>query len=381
MQSDNTTSPSLQGSPMQSNGQSTGMARRLAMFLGLAAFGAACAAVAIYASPGQAVPKATTPTVSVALPDPVIATTPEAPSQKWIAAAPGRVEPRSGQIRIGTGIPGRVLEVAVATNDRVIEGEVLIRLEDKEARARLTSAEAEVAARKRERDAQPGTAGREDVRKAEDAVFAAERAVTNARFALDAVLAADRKSPGSPQALLQARKQVAEAKDKLRQEHVAFAAAHAKTKAPAPNRLEAGLIAARAELTTAEELLDKTRIRAPLTGSVLQVNAKPGELVAPSPEQPLIVMGDLTVIRVRAEVDEQDVAKIKLGQKAFVRSNAYPNREFEGKVTELAPSLGLPRMGSRGARRATDVEVMEVMIDLEGSVPLLPGMRADAFFR
>ena len=103
-------------------------------------------------------------------------------------------------------MPGRVLEVAVAINDRVIEGEVLIRLEDKEARARLTSAEAEVAARKRERDAQPGTAGREDVRKAEDAVFAAERAVTNARFDLDdAVLAADRKSPGSPQALLQAR--------------------------------------------------------------------------------------------------------------------------------------------------------------------------------
>ena len=382
MQSENNSQPwQMQGNPMQSPSQSTSIVRRLGMFLGLAAFGASCAAIAIYASPGQAVPKATTSTVSVALPDPVIATTPETPSQKWIAAAPGRVEPRSGQIRIGTGLPGRVLEVAVATNDRIIEGEVLIRLEDKEARARLTSAEAEVSARKRERDAQPGTAGREDVRKAEDDVFAAERAVTNARFALDAVLAADRKSPGSPQALLQARKQVAEAKDKLRKEHTAFAVAHAKTKAPAPNRLEAGLIAARAELTTAEELVDKSRIRAPLTGSVLQVNAKPGELVAPSPEQPLIVMGDLTVIRVRAEVDEQDVAKIKLGQKAFVRSNAYPNREFEGKVTELAPSLGIPRMGSRGARRATDVEVMEVMIDLEGSVPLLPGMRADAFFR
>jgi HlyD family secretion protein len=364
----------------QSEMQSPGVGRRLALFLGLAAVGSACIVVSMYAAPGQATQKPTAPTTSVSLPEPVVVTPPET-SQKWIAAAPGRVEPRTGQIRIGSGIPGRVVDVAVATNDRVNEGEVLIRLDDKETRARLTAAEAEVAARKRERDAQPGTAGREDVRKAEDGVFAAERAVTNARFALDSVLAADRKSPGSPQALLQARKQVAEARDKLRQEHIAFAAAHAKTKAPAPNRLEAGLIAARAELTTAEELLDKTRIRAPLTGSVLQVNAKSGELVAPSPELPLIVMGDLTVIRVRAEVDEQDVAKIKLGQKAFVRSNAYPGRDFAGKVTELAPSLGLPRMGSRGARRATDVEVMEVMIDLEGSVPLLPGMRADAFFR
>jgi HlyD family secretion protein len=37
-------------------------------------------------------------------------------------------------------------------------------------------------------------------------------------------------------------------------------------------------------------------------------------------------------------------------------------------------------MGSRGARRATDVEVLEVLIDIEGSVPLLPGMRAEVFF-
>jgi HlyD family secretion protein len=379
MQLQNTSTP-----PWQTHGgetQGSGIAKRLSLLLGLGAMGAVCVVVAIYASPGQATQsKTTAPTGGVTLPEPVT-TTPDTPVQKWVAAAPGRVEPRTGQIRIGTGVPGRVMEIAVATNDRVTEGEVLIRLEDKETRARLTAAEAEVSARKRERDAQPGTAGREDVRKAEDAVFAAERAVTNARFALDAVLAADRKSPGSPQALLQARRQVAEAKDKLRQEHVAFAAAHAKTKAPAPNRLEAGLISARAEFTAAEELLDKTRIRAPLTGSVLQVNAKRGELVAPSPELPLIVMGDMTVIRVRAEVDEQDVAKIKLGQKAFVRSNAYPGRDFEGKVTELAPSLGIPRMGSRGARRATDVEVMEVMIDLDGTVPLLPGMRADAFFR
>ena len=50
-------------------------------------------------------------------------------------------------------------------------------------------------------------------------------------------------------------------------------------------------------------------------------------------------------------------------------------------MIELAPSLAVPRMGSRGARRAIDVEVMEVVIELEASGPLLPGMRADVFFR
>ena len=73
-------------------------------------------------------------------------------SSGW-PSAPGRVEPRSGLIRIGTSLPGKVEAVAVNMNDRVAEGEVLIRLEDKEARARLSAAEAKAAASKSERDA------------------------------------------------------------------------------------------------------------------------------------------------------------------------------------------------------------------------------------
>jgi HlyD family secretion protein len=355
-------------------------AMRLGFICSLAAIGAVGIAIAIYANPGSA----TQPKLAMQVPSPITATqAATAPNAQinWVAAAPGRVEPRSGQIRISAGAPGRVIDIAVRPTDRVTEGEVLIRLDDTEVRARLTAAEAEAAARKRERDAQPATPGREDVRKAEDAVFNSERALTSARFELDEVLAADRRAPRAPQTLLQARKRVAMAKDQLRQDHLAFATAQAKGNIPAPNRLEAGLIAARADVTLAEEQVDKARIRAPIAGTILQITAKRGEQVAPSIDMPLITMGDLTVIRVRAEVDEQDVAKIKIGQKAFVRSDAYPGRDFEGTVTELAPSLGLPRMGSRGARRATDVEVMEVMIDLEGGVPLLPGMRADAFFR
>jgi len=131
----------------------------------------------------------------------------------------------------------------------------------------------------------------------------------------------------------------------------------------------------------AEALLDKTRIRAPIAGKVLQVNAKEGEIVAPSPDQPLVVIGDMSVVRVKAEVDEGDVPKVKVGQKAFVRSISQPGKDFEGKVTSIAPSLAQPRIGPRGPRRANDVDVMEVTIDLEGTVPLLPGMRVDAFFR
>ena len=367
----------------RANDRAGGMARKLAIVAGLASLGLAGFAVALMITPGNPIQirfgsssstTTTTPAASQAA----------ATQLAWVAAAPGRVEPRSGQIRIGTGVAGKVEKVSVNMNARVAEGEVLIRLEDKEARARLASAEAQAALSKRERDNPPAgapkeTSSRDSINKAEDAVYNAERAVMSARFELDDAIAADRKTPGN-QALAGARRRHADAVDRLRQEHSALASAISRSGSVAPNRLEAGLIAARSEVTLAESLLDKTRIRAPIAGKVLQINAKLGELVAPTPELPLVVMGDMSIVRVRAEVDEPDVAKIKLGQRVSVKNNAYPGREFDGKVAEIAPSLALPRMGSRGARRTTDVEVMEVLIDLDGSVPLLPGMRVDAFF-
>jgi len=372
--------------------EGSGLARKLAIFAGLASLGFAGLAVALIITPGHAIqfrltssaPPAATAPSSPSSVAPVTAQASSADTTAlvpWVAAAPGRVEPRSGQIRIASVLGGRITAVLVNNNDRVSEGEVLIRLDDKEARARLTAAEAEAAARKRERDAQPATAGREDVRKAEDAVFTAERAVTSARFELDDAITADRKKTANPRALSNARNRLNDANERLRQEQAAYASAHARASAPAPNRFEAILIAGRADVTLAETMLDRTRIRAPIAGTVLQVHAKLGELVAPAPENTLVVMGDMSILRVRAEIDEQDVSKIKMNQRVFVRNTAYPGMEFDGKVVEMAPSLALPRMGSRGARRATDVEVMEVLIDLEGAVPLLPGMRVDTFFR
>jgi HlyD family secretion protein len=303
------------------------------------------------------------------------------PKVDWVAAAPGRIEPRSGLVRVGAQLLGRIAEVNVKLNDKVEEGELLIRLDDDEARARLQAAETEAASRKRERDAQPLDKARDDLRTAEDNVFAAERALTNARFDLEYELQAQRQGTGSAQRVADARRRVAKAKEKLQRERTIYASAQSKPDVPAPSRLESALQAARSDVSVAEALLEKTRIRAPVAGTVLQLPAKAGEMVSPSPEQALVVLGDMSVVRLKAEVDEIDVSKIKVGGKVVVKSNAYPGKEFDGTVAELAPALSSPQFALRGARRPTDVEVLEVTIDLDGTPPLLPGMRADAFFK
>jgi len=299
----------------------------------------------------------------------------------WVAAAPGRVEPKSGQVRIGTGLLGRIADVTIKLNDEVEEGELLIRLDDEEARARLQAAETEASARKHERDAQTLDKAREDLRKAEDAVFSAERQLTNARFELEFELQAKRNGSGSAQRVGDARTHLTSTREKLQKERANYAAAQSKSDVPAPSRLESALRAARSEVAVAEALLEKTRIRAPVSGTVLQLAAKAGEMVAPSPELALAIIGDMSVVRVKAELDEHDVSKVKVGGKVLVKSNAYPGQEFAGTVAEMAPTLAAPKVSLRGARRPTDVEVREVSIDLDGSVPLIPGMRADAFFK
>lgn len=300
---------------------------------------------------------------------------------QWVAAAPGRVEPVSGEVNIGAAILGQVADVTVKVNDKVEEGELLIRLDDEEARARLAAAEAEAGLRKRQRDAEASTSGREDATRGEDNVFSAEREVIGARFELDAALAGKRRGETTDQQLADARRRLAKAQERVERERLNYAVAQAKANLPAPNQFESALTAARANVALAASQLDKSRIRSPRAGTVLQVNAKTGEIVAPSPDQPLAVVGDMAVLRVKAEVDDGDVAKIKIGQKAFVRSINYPGRDFEGTVTDLAPTMATPRISARGPRRPSDIEVLEMTINLEGKVPLLPGMRVDAFVR
>ena len=85
-------------------------------------------------------------------PQPVQAQTPSpAPAAKsaWAASAPGRVEPLGGEVRISGQSPGRITELLAAVNDRVMAGDLLLKLADEELAARVLAARAEVAVARR----------------------------------------------------------------------------------------------------------------------------------------------------------------------------------------------------------------------------------------
>ena len=301
---------------------------------------------------------------------------------RWAAVAPGRVEARNGEVRISAGVLGRIVEVLVRVGVRVEIGDMLVRLDDEEARVQARANEAESRSAKRERDTVAAGGSREaDLRKLEDKVDTAQRQWWSKRADFDRLAQARRVGQATEDQVTDARAEVTWAAARLNQDLAELREFKESSRSPAPTLSETTLAVARARHAAAEAMLEKTRIRAPSAGTVLQVHAKLGETVSPSPDQILIVVGDLQALRVRAEVNERDIARVTVGQPAIVKVDAYPERAFAGSVASIAPALSPPKLGPRGPRKPLDVDALEIFIDLDGATPLLPGMRADVFFK
>lgn len=305
----------------------------------------------------------------------------QSPKGAWAASATGRVEPKDGEIRVMAQSSGEIMEVIAKAGDAVTAGDLMVRLDDEDLKAKLTAALSEEAVRVLERDEEAVQGPALERRKAEDALAAAERAVFASLTAFDEVARKVRSGTANADELNTARTEIADARTKLEEERAALERVLNTEGMPLPSRLESSLTLARSDVTQVENAIERTRIRAPADGTVLNVWAKQGEVAVVSPEAPLLLFGDITSLRVRTEVEERDVVKIRVGQKAIIKADAFGGQEFTGVVTSMAPALGPQRIASRGPRRPNDVEVLEVMVSLDGQPPLLTGMRVDVFFK
>src|SRR5665647_1534860 len=121
-------------------------------------------------------------------------------------------------------------------------------------------------------------------------------------------------------------------------------------------------------------------VRAPIDGTVLQVNVRVGELVSSGSLQPPLQLADLSALCVRAELDERDLGSVTVKQTVSVRAAAFPGREFEGIVSSIAPLVEPGRLEPPGSRNQTDVDVVQVMVGLTSSGEFAVGMKADVYF-
>ncbi len=129
------------------------------------------------------------------------------------------------------------------------------------------------------------------------------------------------------------------------------------------------IAAATASLRQAQIDLDRTIIRAPISGVVINRSIEPGQTVAVSLSAPelFIIANDLREIEVHASVDEADVGKVQVGQKVSFTVDAYPRRRFDGSVRQIRKT---PQISQN---------VVSYFVVIQASNPeelMLPGMTA-----
>jgi HlyD family secretion protein len=252
----------------------------------------------------------------------------------------GRIDAKR-KVDLSANIMGQIVNLAVREGDVVKKGDFLLQIDQKQLAASARGAAASLQALFSDRDAARANAL--------EAQRNFERAQKNYR---DKIV---------PEADL----------DRAR---AAFDGAQANVAA-----IERRIEQSRANVAAAQDTLSKTTMRAPMDGIVTALPVEEGEVAVigtmNNPGTKLLTIADMSVVEAVMELDETDVPNVKIGQRASVTIDAYPNKTFTGLVTEVGSSP----IQRNGVNTGTDAVNFEVKIQVEDPPPgVRPGFSASA---
>jgi HlyD family secretion protein len=245
----------------------------------------------------------------------------------------GKIEPINS-FEAHAPAPATVNKVLVAEGDHVKVGQLLVKLDDAEARsqaaralAQLRSAEAALSGIKAGGTQEELLTSRADLTKAQ-----ADR--DEAQRNLQAIQKLRQNGAASPAEVeaAQNRQKKADADVQLLQAKV-----NGRFSSPEVAKVEASAAEARAAYTAAQELLHHSNVTAPFAGTVYQLPVKPGSYV--NGGDLLVQVANLEKVRVRAFVDEPEIGRLAKGQKVEIKWDAIPGRTWEGSLTRVPTSV------------------------------------------
>ncbi len=147
------------------------------------------------------------------------------------------------------------------------------------------------------------------------------------------------------------------------------------------NAARAIVEAAKAKLELSRLNLDRTRIRAPIEGRILRINAELGELARPDDAEPLIVMSDVRQLHAVAEVDEFDALQMSIGQRAVVRVDSVKGALAKGAVVRIEPIMLQKQLNMSRPGAKVDALSRRVWVALESALDLPIGLPVDVEFQ
>jgi len=302
---------------------------------------------------------------------------------EYTVSGVGTVEAQTENIEVGSALSGVVLEVYVpvtSVGQRVKAGTPLFRVDDRVLRAELRCC------------AEDLVAAEAQLAKLENQPRPEELAVTEARVRVaqaNMELLSDLYQRGrnlytrqamSAEDYAQRQLNYEAARKQLAQVQAEYDLLKAGAWEADKALARAHIAQSRAKLEKVKTDLERTVVRAPVDGDVLRVNVRPGEYVSTPSARPLVVLGDVRVVHVRVEIDEQDIFRFRPGApaRAFLRS--HPQEEFRLTFIRVEPYV-VPKKSlvGDGAERV-DTRVLQVIYSLDPRASTIyVGQQLDVF--
>jgi multidrug resistance efflux pump len=287
--------------------------------------------------------------------------------------APGLVESWGGDVALSPPEAGQIAQILVDEGQRVEAGQLLAILEDSAQRAAVALAQADVSEAEAAFAKTLHGATTEELRRARAEADADD---ARAAFARANAQRMDRLGDERAAAPADVQRADADAQTQLAMAQASAARLGSVTRgARAEDRsaARARLAAARARLEAAEASLTRRRVVAPKGATVLLSPFHVGELFSPG-GAPLFVLGDVSRLRVRLEVDEIDAMRVMPGAPCTIYGDDSA-RIIDGTVFRVAPKMGRRGLTIESPTARADVRVREALVEVPATSALIPGQR------
>ena len=298
----------------------------------------------------------------------------------WVAG-PGLVEPLFESVKVGAELTGKLQSVLADEGDTVKRGQVLAVLVNDDYRAAVLAAQANLADKRASLQKVMHGARQQERAEALAAVNEAEANMKNAQADMQRREMLYQKGVVSREETdnFENQYKVAKARYDAALEHYRLIDAEARSEDVSMGQAQVRL--AQAQLAEDEARYEKTFIRSPLNGVILRRHHRAGENVVSSNgnPDPVFTLGDCKVLRVRMDVDEADVASLRLGERAYVSARAYGNRKFWGKVVQIGAQLGKKNVQTDEPTEHVDKKILETLVQLDDAQGLPVGLRVDGY--
>jgi multidrug resistance efflux pump len=298
-------------------------------------------------------------------------------------AGAGLAEAQTENIAVGTNLPGIVTRVFVKVDQKAHPGDALFMIDDRALKADRLVKQRSLESARAQLDKLKQMPRPEELPALEARVRELRANLADQQDQLRRTRRLSLSGAAKGEERVRQEMAVQMAREQLRKAHADLTLMKEGTWKPDLSIAEVAVDLAQAQLAQVETDLERLTVRALVDGEVLQVNVRPGEYVATQPGQALVVLGSVTRLHVRVDIDENDIPRLpraleKAPARAMLRGD--PGQQFPLHYVRVEPYV-IPKKSLTGDNtERVDTRVLQVIYALEqGPRRVYVGQQVDVY--